>query len=124
VEWQPAALVSAGGTAARLGDIQSSKQGKAALAWLNLQATFEPKIPTSPAVTLGPFLDYLGKHLTLAGISIVHLKMIVSSRSGFVKAAIGEDGQEPRIEGTLHPSLAAKHEILLNLRAIGEPQNT
>jgi hypothetical protein len=30
------------GTAARLGDIQSSKQGKAALAWLNLQATFEP----------------------------------------------------------------------------------
>jgi hypothetical protein len=75
-------------------------------------------------VTLGPFLDSLGQHLTLAGISIVHLKMIVSSRSGFVKAAIGEDGQEPRIEGTLHPSLAAKHDILLNLRAIGEPQNT
>ena len=105
-------------------DYQQYAQAEAALAWLNLRATFEPKTPISPAMALGPFLDSLDHHLTLAGISIVHLKMIVSSLSGFVKAAIGENGQEPRVEGTLHASAAAKHDILLNLRAIGEPHNT
>jgi hypothetical protein len=105
-------------------DYQQYAQAEAALAWLNLRATFEPKTPTSPAMTLGRFLDSLDQHLTLAGISIVHLKMIVSSLSGFVKAALWESGQEPQVEGTLDASPAAKHDILLNLRAIGEPHTT
>ena len=105
-------------------DYQQYAQAEAALTWLNLRATFEPKTPISSAMALGPFLDSLDRNLTLAGISIVHLKIVVSSLSGFVKAAIGKNGQEPRVEGTLDASPAEKHDILLNLRAIGEPQNT
>jgi hypothetical protein len=105
-------------------DYQHYAQAEAALAWLNLQATFEPDIPASPSMVLGPFLDSLDQRLTKAGVAIVHLKMIVSSPSGYVKAALSGNGQEPRVEGVLDASPAAAHDILLNLRALGEPQET
>ncbi len=105
-------------------DYQQYAQAEAALAWLNLQATFEPEIPASPAMVLGPFLDSLDQRLTGAGISIVHLKMIVSSPSGYVKAALSGKGEEPRVEGALDASPATAHDILLNLRALGEPEDT
>jgi hypothetical protein len=105
-------------------DYQQYAQAEAALAWLNLQATFEPQIPISPGLVLGPFLDSLDQELTQAGISTIHLKMIVSSSSGFVKAAMCENGQDPQVEGALDASPSAKHDILLNLRALGQPHST
>ena len=105
-------------------DYQQYAQAEAALAWLNLEATFQPEIPASPAMVLGPFLDALDQQLAKAGIAIVHLKMIVSSPSGYVKAAISGNGQEPRVEGALDASPAPVHDLLLNLRALGEPQDT
>ena len=104
-------------------DYQQYAHAEAALAWLNLQATFEPEIPASPAMVLGPFLDSLDQQLAKAGIAIVHLKAIVSSSSGYVKGALSGNGQEPRIEGTLDASPAPRHDLLLNLRALGEPQH-
>jgi hypothetical protein len=104
-------------------DYERYAQAEAALAWLNLQAAFEPRVPMSPAIILGPFLESLDQELTRANISIVHLKMIVSSPCGFVKAAICANGQEPQVEGMLDASPSARHDILLNLRALGEPDD-
>jgi len=105
-------------------DYQQYAQAEAALAWLNLQASIEPRVPVPSALILGPFLDRLDQELTGAGISIVHLKMIVSSSHGYVKAAMYVNGQEPQVEGALDASPSARHDILLNLRALGQPEDT
>ncbi|MBW4028319.1 MAG: hypothetical protein HIU93_13090 [Acidobacteria bacterium] len=102
-------------------DYAQYAQAESSLAWLNLKASFEPTVPVSPAMVLGPFLDSLDQKLTAAGIAIVHLKTVVTSPTAFVKAAICENGQDPWIEGALDASPSAKHDVLLNLRALGQP---
>jgi hypothetical protein len=69
-------------------DYSEYARAEAALAWLNLRAVFEPKSWLSPAMLLGPLLDRLGAALTREQISIAHLKAIVTSPTGFLKAAI------------------------------------
>jgi hypothetical protein len=96
-------------------------RAEAALAWLNLRALFEPQGGLSPAMLLGPLLDRLDSALTAEHISIAHLKAIVTSPTGFLKAAICGNGQEPMVDGDLNASPAARLELLLNLRAVGEP---
>jgi hypothetical protein len=98
-------------------------QAEAALTWLNLQATLKPVIPMTPAMAIGPFLDALDISLTAAGISIVHLKIIVTSPTGFVKAAMCGNGQEPQVEGALDDSPSSRLDLLLNLRALGSAQH-
>lgn len=100
-------------------DYEQYARAEAALAWLNLQVCIEPGVPCSPAMVLGPFLDHLDTQLTANNISIVHLKAIIDSPAGFLKAAICTNGQRPAVEGALDASPAAKHDLLLNLRAIG-----
>ena len=102
-------------------DYSEYARAEAALAWLNLRAVFEPGSPLSPALLLGPLLDHLDTGLTVAGIPIAHLKAIVTSPTGFLKAAICGNGQEPIVEGDLDASPAGKLELLLNLRAVGDP---
>jgi hypothetical protein len=70
---------------------------------------------------LGPLLDRLDSALTAEQISIAHLKAIVTSPTGFLKAAICGNGHEPTVDGDLNASPAARLELLLNLRAVGEP---
>ncbi len=94
-------------------------RAEAALAWLNLSLTMESAFPMTPAMIVGPFLDSLDQAMTAAGISIVHLKLIDRSPSGWVKAAICVNGEEPTVEGDLVASPASRHELLLNLRALG-----
>jgi hypothetical protein len=96
-------------------------QAEAALTWLNARVSFMPETVLSPAMLLGPLLDSLDERLTKAGITIVHLKGMATSQSGFVKAALCGNGGEPRLEGNLDASPSAQHEILLNLRAVGSP---
>jgi CobW/HypB/UreG family nucleotide-binding protein len=95
-------------------------QAEAALAWLNLQAWAETDPPASPGLVLGPFLDALDSKLSDAGISIVHLKAVDVAESGFVKVAICSNGATPVIDGPLDASPARNHELLLNLRCVGE----
>jgi CobW/HypB/UreG, nucleotide-binding domain len=95
-------------------------RAEAALAWLNLSFTLEPVVAISPALTIGPFLDRLTAALTAAGIPVVHLKIFDSSASGWLKAAVCGNGEEPTVEGNLDASPAARHELLVNLRAKGE----
>jgi hypothetical protein len=102
-------------------DYAQYARAEAALAWLNLRAVFEPRRLHSPAMLLGPLLDHLDTALSAAKISIAHLKAIVTSPTGFLKAAICGNGQEPIVEGDLDASPAGRLELLLNLRAVGDP---
>jgi hypothetical protein len=102
-------------------DYAEYARAEAALAWLNLRAVFEPEGLLSPAMLLGPFLDNLDASLTAVKIPIAHLKAIVTAPTGFLKAAIVANGHEPIVEGDLDASPADNLELLLNLRAIGEP---
>jgi hypothetical protein len=49
------------------------------------------------------------------------MKIFDSSSTGWLKAAICANGEEPRVEGSLQASPASRHELLLNLRAKGSP---
>jgi hypothetical protein len=100
-------------------DYEQYARAEAALAWLNLQVTIEPTMARSPAVILGPLLDHLDREFTAHQITIVHLKAIIDSPTGFLKAAMCANGQEPEVEGALDASPASQHELLLNLRAVG-----
>jgi hypothetical protein len=97
-------------------------QAEAALAWLNFHAIFEAQVALSPAMLLGPWLDGLDRSLTEKGIQIVHLKAMVQSPTGYVKAAMCANGQEPAVEGELDASPSSRHELTLNLRALGDPE--
>jgi CobW/HypB/UreG family nucleotide-binding protein len=96
-------------------------RAEAALAWLNLRAVFEPGTWLSPAMLLGPLLEGIDAALTAAHIPIAHLKAVVTTQTGWLKAALCANGREPMVEGDLDASPAGRLELLLNLRAIGEP---
>jgi hypothetical protein len=102
-------------------DYAQYAHAEAALAWLNLRAVFEPEGLLSPAMLLGPLLDHLDAALSAGKIPIAHLKAIVTAPTGYLKAAIVANGQEPVIEGNLDASPTEKLELLLNLRALGQP---
>jgi hypothetical protein len=104
-------------------DYERYAQAEAALAWLNLRVFFKACAPISPAMLLGPWLDGIDRASTEAGMQIVHLKAIVQAPTGYVKAAFCANGQEPMVEGALNASPAMRHEITLNIRALGEPQS-
>jgi hypothetical protein len=101
-------------------DYEQYARAEAALAWLNAQVTVRPLVPTSPAVMLGPLLDGLDAEFTAAGIVIAHLKAIDHAETGFLKAALCANRQPPVVEGMLDASPAGVHELLLNLRAVGD----
>lgn len=103
-------------------DYEQYARAEAALVWMNLQVTIEPSVPRSPAVILGPLLDHLDREFTAKQITIVHLKAIIDSATGFLKAAMCSNGQEPAVEGALDASPASQHKLLLNLRALGAAQ--
>jgi hypothetical protein len=100
-------------------DYQQYADAEAALAWLNLQTRVELKTPTAPSEFLGSFLQELAAGFNAKGISIVHLKAIAQSQSGFAKAAVCFNGRQPVVEGMLDAAPSSSHELLLNLRAVG-----
>ena len=112
----------AGGERALAIDYEQYAKAEAALTWLNLRAQLRLSEAHSPAMLLGPFLEAVSEALHAAGILIAHLKAIICGPTGFVKATIVAHGQEPELEGNLDASPAYELELLLNLRATGEPE--
>jgi hypothetical protein len=72
---------------------------------------------------VGPLLDGLDVALTAKEFTIVHLKVMDGSEAGWVKASIVRNGGEPCLQGSLDASPASVHEILLNARAAGSPDD-
>jgi len=103
-------------------DYERYARAEASLAWLNCSLTVTLNPPLSPPHLVGPLLDDLDAALTSAGMRIVHLKLMDSSASGYLKASIVGNGGEPGLEGMLDASPSAVHELLLNVRATGSPE--
>lgn len=96
-------------------------RAEAALAWLNLTAELHPDPPATAPMLMGPLIEAIDVAFISAGISIIHLKLMMSSEAGFLKAAICRNGEEPVIEGALDAFPAASHNLLVNCRALGGP---
>jgi hypothetical protein len=103
-------------------DYERYAQAEAALGWLNFRGVFEARMPVSPSMLLGPWMDQMDHSLTGAEIRIVHLKAMTETSTGYVKAALCANGQEPLAEGTLDASPSTRHEVRLNIRALGDPE--
>jgi len=121
--WLDEVLHSSRVVGARLLDVDYARyaEAEAALGWLNLHAEILLREAQSPAALAGPLLDHLDRALTGAGMPIAHLKIFDQAESGYVKAGIVANGAEPRADGDLAASPAERHELVINLRAIGEP---
>lgn len=97
-------------------------RAEARLAWLNCSASLELKEALSPSLVVGPFLDGLEFELTRGGFQIAHLKITDSTPSGFIRASVVSNGAEPSVSGNLDASPTYRHDLLLNIRAAGDPE--
>ena len=104
-------------------DYQQYAEAEARLAWLNCRVLLQLKIALSPSAVVGPFLDNLDQALSAGQLEIAHLKLTDDTASGFLKAAITRNGQSPTVEGNLAASPSDVHELLLNIRASGNPSS-
>jgi CobW/HypB/UreG, nucleotide-binding domain len=124
LDWWLAELLREGVTAGARPiavDYARYAQAEAALGWLNARVRVVTRPALSPAMVVGPLLDGLDEDLTALGIRIVHLKVLDQCATGYVKAALTGNGLEPGVEGMLDASPARVHEVLINLRALGDP---
>jgi hypothetical protein len=102
-------------------DYDRYARAEASLAWLNCAATIRLATPLSPAMVIGPLLEALDASLAAEGLAIAHLKLMDESPSGWLQASMVRNGAEPMVRGMLDASPAAVHQLLLNVRAEGEP---
>jgi len=94
---------------------------EAALGWLNWEAELQLENALTPAAVVGPLLDRLDAELTRAGAPIAHLKIFDSASTGYIRAGICRNGDEPSVVGDLLASPARRHELVVNLRARALP---
>lgn len=103
-------------------DYERYARAEASLAWLNCAATLRPEPALPPAQVVGPLMDRLDEALAAEGMEIAHLKVMDETPSGWLKAALVRRGGEPSLEGGLDASPAARHRLLVNVRAAGAPE--
>jgi len=122
-EWLEEILSGRLPSGARLLDIDYARYAaaEAALGWLNLEARFHSETALSPASVVGPLLERLDAALTEAGAAIAHLKIFDHASTGYIRAGICRNGDEPSFEGDLLASPACDHELVINLRAAALP---
>lgn len=124
-EWMDDTLAGsgvAGGNPLRDVDYARYGEAEAALGWLNWHATLELTHPLSPPEVVGPLLECLDEALSRSEIGIAHLKVFDRASTGYIKASVCRNGEEPSVKGTLDASPAGRHDLLLNLRACGDPE--
>jgi hypothetical protein len=102
-------------------DYEHYARAEASLAWLNCSASVTLETPLSPSVLVGPLLDDLGAALVESKFQIAHFKVVDHTVSGFLKASVISNSEDPVLQGDLGASPAAVHDLLLNVRAAGEP---
>ena len=59
---------------------------------------------------------------TRTGAHIAHLKVFAQAATGYIKASICRNGDEPGVEGALDAPPARAHMVVLNLRAGASPE--
>ena len=103
-------------------DYDQYAAAEASLGWLNAHIALELHEPASPAHVIGPLLDQLDAQLSLVSAAIAHLKLFDQTDSSYLKAGIVQNGQEPSVEGDLLAPAERRHEVVINLRAVAEPE--
>lgn len=123
-EWLAEVLQSSGpaGQKQLAIDYKLYAEAEASLGWMNWSAELRASQPLSPASVAGPLLDHIDRRLTESGAAIAHAKVFVQAATGWVKAGISENGQEPFVDGRLDASPALRHQIVLNIRAVAAPE--
>jgi hypothetical protein len=108
---------------AHLLDIDYARYAAAevALGWLNWEGELRLETALPPASIVGPLLERLDAELTRAGAPIAHLKIFDRAPSGYIRAGICRNGDEPSVDGDLLASPARRHELVVNLRARALP---
>ena len=94
---------------------------EASLGWLNWEADLRLETALPPASVVGPLLERLDAELTRAAAPIAHLKIFDRAPSGYIRASVCRNGDEPSVEGDLLASPARRHELVINLRASAPP---
>jgi hypothetical protein len=102
-------------------DYERYAQAEARLAWLNCSVSLTLAAPLTPAAVVGPLLDALDESLTAENLQVAHMKISDDTPTGFLKASITRNLDAPALQGDLQASQAVLHELLLNIRAAGEP---
>jgi hypothetical protein len=102
-------------------DYERYARAEAALAWLNCRVTVRLAVPLAPAQLIGPLLEHFDRAFTSAGFVIAHLKLTGDSPSGFLKASLVRNGGEPSVHGMFDASPTETYELLVNVRAAGDP---
>jgi hypothetical protein len=102
-------------------DYDRYAQAEAALGWVNVQVEVFLRRALSPAMLAGPLMDEIEAGLSRGGIRIAHLKLFDRCNTGFLKVSICSNGDEPRPDGDLAASPDRRHELVINLRAVGDP---
>ena len=103
-------------------DYQRYAAAEATLGWLNWQADLRLRRPLTPAAIVGPLLERLDRELTAARVEIAHLKIFAQSGTGYLRAGICRNRQEPSVDGALDAPPSSRHELILNLRASAAPE--
>jgi hypothetical protein len=102
-------------------DYEHYARAEARLAWLNCGVALRLTSALSPASVVGPLLEDLNEALTAGGFQIAHMKVTAESRAGLLKASVTCNGGEPSVQGDLSASPAGMYDLLLNVRAAGQP---
>jgi hypothetical protein len=97
-------------------------EAEAALGWLNMHAHLTLHEPLAPSLVVGPLLDDMDDRLSAGNIVIAHLKIFDRTESGWVKASVSRNGDEPVPTGELLSEPTHHHQVVINLRALGDPE--
>jgi Ni2+-binding GTPase involved in maturation of urease and hydrogenase len=122
-EWLDEVLGGRLSAGSRLLDIDYARYAaaEATLGWLNWEGELRLETALTPAAIVGPLLERLDTELTRAGAPIAHLKIFDRAPSGYIRAGICRNGDEPSVVGDLLASPARRHELVINLRARALP---
>jgi hypothetical protein len=96
-------------------------EAEAALAWLNWQGDLALDTATAPATVVGVLAERLEQALREATLAVVHVKVLDQTPAGYVRAHLCATGEEAVPEGMLDASPTTEHRLLVNARAIGDP---
>lgn len=113
--------IAAGDSSLEL-DYKRYARAEAALGWLNASVELNLENPLPPIAAIGPLMDEIDSKLSEENAAIAHFKLSDQTPSGFLKAAICRNGDEPEIEGDLLSPASSRHHMTLNLRAQADPE--
>lgn len=123
-EWLSEVKAGSRRVGARLLDVDYSRyaEAEAALGWINLRLEIELKRALSPTDLVLPVIQQIDQRLSARDIRIAHLKISDRCHGGLIKVSVCSNGDKPQSDGDLSTLPQLNHEMAVNLRALGMPE--